>query len=513
MRKKKIPTILICLLLVFCCLCPNAYALEAPEVTAAAVVLADMNSGNILYEENMNDVRPPASLTKIVTGLLAVEAIEKGIVSEDDVITAPSDCQQGLDVESSTADPIIQAGEQMTYIDLVYCALLHSANEACNVIAVTVSGSISNFVDEMNLKARELGAKNTMFYDTNGLLETNDSSAYDLFLITREAMNHPLFATIVNTESYTVPPTNMCSEERVLKNSNALLTSSSMYGSAYRYEGVYGVKTGYTRAAGYCLVSACQKEGKNLLCIVLGCNGWLNTGDSDYGNFSGTIKLYNWAFENFEYKTLITNGTAMKTVTIENAPEGENRLVLLSGEGLRLLLPVDLDESDITTQISLYEEKLVAPISAGDTIGQANILVNGSLYASVPLLAKDSIQEAKKGLFKLDIGNGISEFFQKPAAVVLLFALILLAAGCFALMQYYKAARRKHLRERRIAEKRRMEARKNKDGQNAQATSVSWQTAFSEQETPLQVKSLDPSDRASVETDLDQLIKSLGLDK
>ena len=193
----------------------------------------------------------------------------------------------------------ISPGEEMDFGDYLYCAMVKSANEACNVIATAVAGNIQNFINRMNTRAAELGAKNTYFSDTNGLSDTGHyTTAYDLFLISREAMSHPLFVEISDTLSYEIAPTNIHKQTRVLKNSNALLTRDGVYGDKYVYPGASGVKTGYTSAAGYCLVSTAEKNDMHLLAVVLGCDGLLNTGVESYGNFSGTINLYDWGFRN-----------------------------------------------------------------------------------------------------------------------------------------------------------------------------------------------------------------------
>ena len=212
---KKMLSIITAAVLTASVFAPAASALEVPQIEAEAFVLADMDSGNILCEKNMTVRRSPASLTKIMTGLLAVEAVERGEINLEDRITAPADCWTGMDWDSSNAE--INPGEVMSFQDYLYCALVKSANEACNVIAVAVSGSIGAFVAEMNRRATELGAEDTFFSDTNGLTSVNHyTTAKDLFLITREAMRHELFAEAVNTLSYEIEATNTHSK-RILK--------------------------------------------------------------------------------------------------------------------------------------------------------------------------------------------------------------------------------------------------------------------------------------------------------
>ena len=269
MKKIRVTALILIICTVMCVFAPAASALDAPDVVAHSVVIADMRSDHIIYSKNMYEKVAPASLTKIMSILIAIEAVEAGECSLSDVITAQDDCRIGMESDSSTSD--IYPGEQMKLEDLMYCAMLQSANEACNIIGTFLSGSISAFVQRMNDRAAALGCQNTHFANTNGLTDPDHySTAYDFSLITREAIGHEFFMTICNTISYTVPPTNKTAEPRVLDSTNALICSDSMYGSGYLYEGAAGVKTGYTRAAGYCLISTATRQDVGLLCIVMG---------------------------------------------------------------------------------------------------------------------------------------------------------------------------------------------------------------------------------------------------
>lgn len=509
MKKNKVLTIFIALCLLFMAVTPSAFALEDPNVVADTIVLADMESGIILYEKNMTQERSPASLTKIMTGLLAVEAIESGKITEDTIVTAPDNCQTGLDEESSTAHPAIQPGEEMRYIDVLYCALLESANEACNVLAYAVEGGISNFVDAMNLRARELGCENTHFSDTNGLTDENHyTTAYDLYLITAEAVKHPLFATIVNTEAYVVGATNMCSEQRELYNSNALMTANSVYGPGYKYDGVSGVKTGYTRKAGYCLVSTCKRNGMNILCIIMGCNGWLNTGSDDYGNFSGSRKLYDWVFGNFDYRTVIEQGTVLGEYTVELATGGE-KAELKPTENIRLLLPTELSDSEIQVITEVYADKLTAPIAAGTELGRAKVVVSGQLYTDIPLYQTTDINASRGDMIKARL----AEIFSHPWLKTVLFVLAAVMLLIIVLTARFKVARKRHAIEVKKAEKKRQEkmAKEEKQRYTAAQAAASWRESMPQPEEIRPVEKMDPAERKAVETDLDELIKSLGL--
>lgn len=448
MKRKSI----LSLFLIFClflAVFPRADALTAPTIAAEAVLLADLDSGSILYEKNMHKQYPPASLTKIMTGLLAVEAVEHGEISMDTVITAPTDCWEGLDADSSNAE--ITPGEQMSFGDYLYCALVKSANEACNVVASAVSGNVQNFINRMNTRASELGATNTYFSDTNGLSSSRHyTTAYDLFLISREAMRHELFAEIADTLSYEIPPTNMHKAKRVLKNSNALICQDGVYGDDYLYAGASGVKTGYTSAAGYCLVSTAERDEIHLLAVLLGCGGPLNTGEDVYGNFAGTIRLYNWAFRNFAKRRVLAYGEEVTRVPAAYS-KGNAPAVLRSSEEITLLLPKDMEDSAIQIVPEIRYKQLTAPIPPGSVLGSASVLIDGKPYATVKLATAEAVEQDKAAYYKAKALEVLSTPWVKPVLAAV--AGILLVV--FFLIIRYRALRRRHLQQRLEEEERR----------------------------------------------------------
>ena len=259
----------------------GADVVKAPEISARNALLMDLDSGVVYYSRDPDARAYPASLTKILTVLLAVEAVERGEIDLKTEITAGDDCLQGMDEQSSTSG--IVPGEKMTFENYLYCAMISSANEACNVIATTVSGSISAFVDRMNSRASELGCKETHFVNPHGMPdEKHYTTASDLAIITREAMQHELFVTICNTLSRTVPATNK-SDTRELQNTNGLINPNSIMYPGYYYEPAAGVKTGHTKDAGYCLVSTALEDDMHMLCIVLGAGeGVRANGTTEY---------------------------------------------------------------------------------------------------------------------------------------------------------------------------------------------------------------------------------------
>jgi len=449
MKKIRVFPLLLLLCTALSLIAPSAAAVDEPLVAAQAVILLNEESGEILYEKNADERRTPASLTKMMTGLLLCEAIESGRARLDDAVAAGMDCQNGL-VEGATNASIV-SGEVMTLKDLFYCAMVASANDACNVIGSYLAGSISAFVEQMNTRAAELGCRDTHFADPNGLssIDANHySTARDLSVIAREAMSHNLFADAVNTATYTIAATN-ATPERHLANSNALISIEGIYGSGYIYEGASGIKTGYTRAAGYCLASCVERGGVRLLAIVLGCDGPNNSNSTQVGSFVATEALYDWVYGNFSKQVVLTASEPVQQVNVENGQE--STIILHPARDVTLLLPNDADLAARQLQVEIDNERLVAPIAAGAALGQVTITVAGKSYGPIPLVTNTGVELSRSVYMRERIGS----FFASRWVRGLILGLAIFALLYIILVLRYRSLRRRHLREQKARLERR----------------------------------------------------------
>ncbi len=452
MKKFRIFPLFLLLCLLLGILSPCALALEAPELNGQAAILVDLESGRVLYGYHMDDERAPASLTKVMTVLLALEAIGAGRASLEDMIVAQDDCLEGLEEDSSTSG--IVPGTQISMKDLLYCAMLHSANEACNIIGRYLGGSIAGFVEQMNQKAAQLGCRHTHFVNTNGLpAEDHYSSAYDQYLIFAAAMKYPLFMEISNATSYQAACSVVNNGEPIV-NSNALINITSIYsnGGLYLYEGASGGKTGYTRAAGYCLISTAQRGGIRLLAVVMGCDGALNAQIEDYYNFIDSRTLYDWAFDNFSYQTLLSTSEVVERVSVDLA-EGDGLAMLRPEEDITVLLPNGVQESDLRREVVLYSDELRAPLAAGTVLGEVRISIGSTVYGTSRLVNSSAIELSRSAYLM----QRLSEILHKGWVIALLCVLAFFLLLYIILITRYRRLRRMHLRERRRAEKRRRE--------------------------------------------------------
>lgn len=226
-----------------------AQAEVVPAVTAEAAVVMDLDSGKVLYGKNEHERRPPASLTKVMTGYLAVKQSNlQQIVTVSEIAAATGESSLNL-----------KTNDQLTFENLLYGALLKSANDACVALAEQMAGSEAAFVQNMNIQACLLGCSDTNFCNSNGLpAENHYSSAYDLAVMARAAMQNEIFANIVQQQQYRVRW--MDGRQLVVRNTNRLLRE---------YPGAIGVKTGTTNEAGQCLIAVAEKEGNRIIVVVL----------------------------------------------------------------------------------------------------------------------------------------------------------------------------------------------------------------------------------------------------
>lgn len=293
-------------------LTPQTYALEEPTLDARNALLMDETNGRMLYGKAEKEKAYPASITKVMTALLVLEAVDRGDLSVSQPITASYEAANSIDEDSSTAG--IEEGEVLTVEQLLYCLLVVSANEAANILAEAVSGSVTDFVALMNQRAAELGCEGTHFANTNGLPDPDHyTTAWDIYLIAREAMKHDLFMTICGSKSYDVPATNK-SDVRELHSTNALISNWRMLG--YLYDYADGLKTGFTDEAGYCLVASALKDGRRFISVVLGSDTKNIGGETKIMSFVDSATLLDWGYNSFTMQTVFTKDDLIQELPV-----------------------------------------------------------------------------------------------------------------------------------------------------------------------------------------------------
>ncbi len=414
-------------------------AATPPKVKAEAALLVDTDNDVVLFDKNAHQKMYPASITKVMTALLVSEAIDRGDLKLKQKITVSKNSLLGLDPDGSSAG--IEADEVLTVEQLLYCMLLVSANEACHILAETVDGSVDKFVQHMNQRAKELGCEGTHFVNPSGL-HSNDhyTTAWDIYRIAREFMKHDTLMVICNSVSYVVPATNK-SEERELHTTNSLISNWRILG--YLYDGAQGIKTGTTPEAGHCLVSSASRNGRQMVCVVLGCKG---EGDN-IESFSETAKLYDYGFDNFTVQTIIQQDEMIKEVPVALSKETD-RVVVHPAEDVSSLLPNNVDMKKVERKVTLKNETALAPIKKGDVLGELTITYDGQVRAKVPLLAQYDVSASRF----LTVEYQIKQFFSRTIVQVLLVLVALAAIAIFIWCKFFRRNRRygsSHLSHRR----------------------------------------------------------------
>lgn len=343
-----------------------------PNVSAEAIYSVEVSTGKVLFEKNAHEKRFPASTTKVMTALLVLENCEL-----TDTATASYNAISIIPNGYSTAH--IQVGETLTIEDLLYALMLPSANEAANILAEHVAGSISSFATMMNTRAEELGCENTHFVNPNGIHNDDHySTAYDLYLIANEAMKNPEFRKIVSTPTYTLPSTDKYADnDRVCKSTNQLIhVNNSNRSDNYYYKYCIGIKTGFTTQAQNCLISQASKDGLEILNVVLGAG---TTEDNLSIRFLDSIELFEYAYNNYAMTTLKEQNDVIKTIEVKNGTKKTKNLDLLSKDNLTVFHNLDIDVKTLEPEITL-KENFKAPIKKGDIVGTALYKVDDLEY-------------------------------------------------------------------------------------------------------------------------------------
>jgi len=386
-----------------------------PTIAAESGVVLDAETGLVVFDKNKDAKLEPASTTKVMTAILALENLsmdKKVIIDEETSFTEGSRIY-------------LLEGEEVTVEELLYALLLESANDAAVALAKEVSGSTEAFALLMNARAKELGAMNTNFVNPHGLhAEGHYSSAYELALIAQEAMKKPAFRKFITTYKYVMEQTNK-QPTRFLYMTNRLMydeiTRVEVNGVSRgaKYEGATGIKTGYTPEAGGCLVSGAERDGSEFIAVVLH--------STNLGRFGDSIALLDFAFSNYKSVIAIEGGADMGMVQVKNG--AKNKVKAVAQESGGVTLPVEAS-IDIVSQRVLLDEKVKAPVKKGQQVGVIEIYEGEVLRSEVPVVAAESI---KKGTVLSYLGiedqMAVKIFLVLKVLGAIMLLLFLLVAG------------------------------------------------------------------------------------
>ena len=422
--------------------------LKDSDLEALSAVLIDSESGAVLYEKNSHTRMYPASTTKVMTLLLAIETGW----SFDTPIQIP---HAASDVLGDSSLIPVYPGETMTFGDLLYGMMLHSGNDGANAVAALISGSVEGFVVRMNERAAELGCTNTHFMNPHGYHNENHyTTALDLALIAQEALKHPEVRQITSTLSYTMHISSR--GEVALHNKNQMLQSTSKF----YYERCFGIKTGFHSNAGQCFIGAAEKDGATLISVVL-----RSTAE---GKWTDTKRLFNYGFTRYTPYTLeqMFNYTSdrLTTARVGNASKRDPlggildlRIVNVSDPTYERLIPSGnpdareqaLNDFTLRSRISITDD-LVAPITAGEVIGSFLYTAQDGQEITATLVSARSIEAEPEQDTILDVV--IPESYpvqQKNSLKWLLLILVIILLILFVLIAAYASMKRRRREKRR----------------------------------------------------------------
>lgn len=338
--------------------------------SSKSAIAIERTSGRILYAKNIHQRLPMASTTKIMTALVAIENCK-------DLKKKFKINNKAVGVEGSSI--YLRANESISMEDMLYGLMLRSGNDAATAIAYEIGGSVDKFAEMMNKKARELGAQSSNFTNPHGLHHKDHyTTAYDLALITRAALNNDFFRKVVASKRW------ISSREvnNVFYNKNKTLS---------QYPGGDGVKTGYTKVAGRCLVTAATRDNMQVIAVVL----------NDYNWFNDCYKLMDHSFGNYIFKTIIKKGQQVRSFTVQNGKETSSFMKAKN----QVAIPLTNSELDKVKIVFDSKEVFKAPIKKGRVLGKAKVYIGDKLMGSTELVATKDIDEMSfkdmiKGFFE-----------------------------------------------------------------------------------------------------------------
>lgn len=420
-----------------------------PDIVANSALVMDAATGQVLYEKNAQEKKYPASITKIMTVMIALEHN----LDFNETITISENAVWGVERNSSILG--LDVGEKVTIGDLFYGTMLISGNDSAYAIAEKVAGDIESFAKLMNEKATEVGCKNTHFVTPNGLHDENHyTTAYDMALITRAALQNDTFRQLAGTLSYTVPETNLADETRPLWNSNKLINPS--YSSFY-YEYCEGGKTGYTTDANNTLVSFSKKDGLELICVILDCDGnaYAYTDSKAlynycYNNYTYFYPLSDFSFESDEEDAVETNNTILNNYYTNLDHE---MIDLTVDKDYSLLISKSMDTTKIEREINLFDK------AQDNVLGEINFTYEGEqigttpITSTTPLLSSQMTQEEeteeKTSPVWKTIGKIALKILTVIAALIAVLAIYMLFAAVIRKIKRNKRRRSYHRRRKK----------------------------------------------------------------
>lgn len=367
-KKKLVTILLISLLMIF--IIKPAVAQTLVDISSSSATLMDAGTGTILFEKNPHEKMEPASITKIMTLIIAFEAIESGKVNLSDIVRVSERAWK-----TGGSQVFLGPGEEQSLETLLKCIVVASANDASTAVAEYIGGSVEGFVKLMNDKAKELGMTNSNFTNPHGLSDPEHyTTAYDIALMSRELVKYPMFFKWSTIWMDYLEHTDKKRDATMLANTNKLLG---------KYEGVDGLKTGYHSKAGHCFAGTAKRGDFRLISVVLNAQ-------SSNQRFEDTVKLLDYGFGHYDSIKVVEKGMVQKTIPVEKGHINEVNVIVT--EDVSILIEKGREEH-ITTKIDV-PEKLFAPLNKNQAVGTLTVEQNGKAVKQIDLVISEDVMKA-----------------------------------------------------------------------------------------------------------------------
>lgn len=407
------------------------------ETSTHSILMKNIETGNIIINQNADEKMYPASTTKIMTYIIVAENVDD---FDNTMVTIKEGALDGLDPESSVMGLADHVGESFSVRELLYGLMVSSGNDAAWILADYVGNGVQNFITMMNDKAQELGCKNTHFVNPHGLhSDSHYTTACDLMLITEHALTLPSFSEITNTTKYL--PKGFDEE---IKTSNYLIDKSQQDGYYY-YEYAKGIKTGYTDEAGKCIVSSAYFDDYSYILVELG-SPYTYEENINYAMLDAK-SIYDWAFNTISYMNIVDESQSTKEVDIKYVWGDKQTKLTPSGE-VKILLPKDYDKNLVKYEIDAPDE-IEAPIASGDKYGTVSVYYDNDLAGTVELVATEDIKRDELNYFLVNLGDFIKEH------IILIIIIVLVIIALIVIISVSNKRRKKREAERRARRYRR----------------------------------------------------------
>ncbi len=431
-------SIAVLLLLTILCVYCNAFGnIENLEIDSKAVYMVNMDNSQVMLEKNAHKKMEPASLTKIMTTLVVLEMCDN--IEDEMVYISNDDIFREIKMEGGSHIALVK-GETLSVKDLLYATMLPSACDAAQLLAYHFgNGNIQNFIDKMNERAAQIGAKDTTFKNPHGLNANGHvTTAYDMYLIVSQALKNERFMEIVATSSYVIPATEKSAKRNIYYSVELVNRNSSNY---YRYAS--GIKTGFTDQAGRCLITMAQKENARYILVLMGAN--LDSDPSPIKTYPDAINLFEHVFNSYNIVEIAKKDEILAQTQIYFSDNNQKQINLIPNNDITLSLPHGITE-DMLVRKYTYNKDITLPLTSEQVLGQVTFLYNNRELATFDFVSGTPVYDTMPdGEVSFYPANGLNKV--TVYKIILVIGIIVCLAGIVRVLNKSKKGTKRNTKK------------------------------------------------------------------